>query len=83
MGEGTNSPVLGVLIACVAVSVALVALGFFLRRSGRITSRRGSLIWAIVAIAPLFGAGAVMFGKHSVDMASGKDKSGVDSSPVY
>jgi len=83
MGEGTNSPILAVLIACVAASVALVVLGFWLRRSGRITSRRASLIWAILTIVPLFGAGAVMFGNHTVDMASGKDKSGVDSSPVY
>jgi len=83
VGEGTNSPILGALLACVAASIALVVLGFWLRRTGRLTTRRAALLWAILSIVPLFGAGALMFGKHSVQMASGEHKSGKDSSPVY
>jgi uncharacterized membrane protein YfcA len=83
MGEGTNSPILMVLLACVAASVILTAVGVWLHRKRRLTSRRAALIWAILSIAPLFGAGAVMFAKHGVEMATGETRSGVDRTPVY
>ena len=83
MGEGTNSPVLGVLLACVAGSVILVVIGAWLHRQRKLTSRRAALAWAILSIAPLFGAGLIMFTKHQVEMATGETRSGVNESPVH
>ncbi len=77
MGPGTDSPVLAVLLLCVLATVVLAAIGVWLRRTRRLTTRPAALIWAIVTIAPLFGAGFVMMTKHTVQLATGEDKPGV------
>ena len=83
MGEnGPGNPILGVLIACVVASVVLAALGFFLRGRGMLASRNAALVWAILVIVPLFGAGFAMMTKHGVDQATGKTRSGVNEPNV-
>ena len=81
MGEGTSSPILGILLACVAASIFLAALGIWLKRSGRLTSRGAALAWAILTILPLFGAGFAMMTRHSVEIATGETRSGVNEPP--
>jgi hypothetical protein len=83
VGEGTNSPILGALLACVAASVVLVALGLWLRRSGRLTTSRAALLWSILSIAPLFGAGLLMFTKHTAEQVTGETRSGVNRTPIH
>ena len=81
MGENTGSPILGVLLTCVAGSILLAALGMWLHRSRRLTSRRSSMIWAILTILPLFGAGFAMMTTHVVEQATGETQSGVNAPP--
>jgi uncharacterized membrane protein len=83
MGPGTDSPILGVTFACIAASLVLAAIGFWLHRKRRLTSRRAALLWAILSVAPLFGAGLAMFAKHQVEMATGETRSGVHRDPAY
>lgn len=76
---GGDGPVNGIfipLLAAVALSALLVVLGFVLHRRGHFVRRGPAMAWAILAILPLFGAGAVMFTKHMVDEATGKTQSG-------
>ncbi len=81
MGEGTSSPILGILLACVAGSIFLAALGIWLKRTGKLTSSKAALAWAILTIVPLFGAGFAMMTKHSVEIANGETQSGVNEPP--
>jgi len=81
MGESTSSPILGILLACVAGSVLLAALGMWLKKTGKLTSRGAALAWAILTIVPLFGAGFAMMTKHSVEIATGETQSGVNEPP--
>ena len=83
MGEnGPGNPILGVLLACVAASVVLAIVGFVLRGRGHLAGRTPALVWAIVTILPLFGAGFAMMTKHGVDQATGVTKSGVNEPGV-
>ena len=81
MGPGTSSPPLTILFGLVALSVILFAVGLILRRRGGLASRGALLAWAILAIAPLFGAGAVMFTKHSAGLVSGEVEPGQNYPP--
>ncbi|GGB28603.1 hypothetical protein GCM10011380_17790 [Sphingomonas metalli] len=81
MGEGTDSPILAVLLICVAGSVVLAAIGIWLHRTRRLTSRRAALVWAILTLVPLFGAGFAMMTRHTVDMATGETRAGVNEPP--
>ena len=81
MGENTSTPIFTVLLMCVAASVALAAIGIWLNRSRRLTSSRAGLVWAILSILPLFGAGFAMMTTHVVEQATGVTKSGVNSPP--
>ena len=81
MGTPAEGQPFAILFALVAFSVLLVVLGLVLRRRGKIASRRAALVWAVLSILPLFGAGAFMWIKHEVEMASGVTKSGVNEVP--
>ena len=81
MCEGTGSPILGVLLALVAASVVLAALGMWLHRRGKLATRGAALVWALLTIAPLFGAGFAMMAKHNVEQATGETRSGVNAPP--
>ena len=63
-------------------SVALAALGFWLHRQGKLSARGPALAWAILTIAPLFGAGFVMMTKHQVEIAAGETPSGKNAPDV-
>lgn len=78
MGNGTGNDILVLLLLCVAASVALAAVGIWLHRRRRLTSRSATLAWAIVSILPLFGAGFLMMSKHVVEEATGETRSGVN-----
>ena len=80
--NGPGNPILQVMLVCIFASVALAALGFWLHRQGKLSARGPALAWAILTIAPLFGAGAIMMGKHTVEMATGDTKSGVNEPPA-
>lgn len=83
MGQnGSGNPILGVLLACVAASVILAILGFVLRGRGYLVGRTPALVWAIITILPLFGAGFAMMTKHTVDEATGVTKPGVNEPGV-
>ncbi len=81
MGEGTGSPILAVLLLCVAASLVLAATGAWLHRRGRLTSRRAALGWAVLTVVPLFGAGLAMMTRHTVDLATGETQPGVNAPP--
>ena len=77
---GTADPANGILaplLIAVALSVLLAAIGMVLHRRGKLRARGPALLWAILTIAPLFGAGAAMFGRHMADEATGNTQSGV------
>jgi len=80
--NGPGNPILGVLLACVAASLILAVIGFVLRGRGKLSTRGPALGWAILTIAPLFGAGLAVYAKHSVDQASGATKSGINEDGV-
>lgn len=81
MGEGTSSDVLVVVFGCIALSLLIVVIGFALHRRGHLKDRRAALIFAVLAIVPLFGAGIAMYLKHQVGMATGETRSGVNEPP--
>ena len=77
---GDGQPFL-VLFVLVALSAALVVLGFALRRRGKLASRGAAFVWAVVTMLPLFGAGAFMWVKHEAEMATGVTQPGVNEEP--
>jgi peptidoglycan biosynthesis protein MviN/MurJ (putative lipid II flippase) len=80
--NGPGNPILQVLLLCVIASVALAAIGFWLRGRGMLRQPVPALGWAILTILPLFGAGFAMFAKHGVEQATGETKAGVNAPDV-
>lgn len=80
--NGPGNPILGVLLACVAGSIILAAIGIVLHKRGKLGARGPALAWAILSILPLFGAGFAMMTKHTVDNATGVTKPGVNEPGV-
>ena len=77
MGDGPGYGIFVPLFGAVALSALLAAIGFAMRKRGRLRTRGPALIWAILTVLPLFGAGAVMFTRHLADEVTGKTKPGV------
>lgn len=83
MGEnGPGNPILMQLVFWVAASLVLVIIGFVLRRRGMLRTRVPALLWAILCILPLFGAGFVMFVGHTIDEATGKTQPNKNAPPL-
>jgi len=83
MGSGgPGNPILQVLLLCVLGSVALAAIGFFLRSRGMLRTRGPALGWAILTILPLFGAGFAMMTSHVVADATGETRPGQNAPNV-
>lgn len=80
--NGPGNPILGVVFAFIAASVLLAIIGFVLRGRGKLVTSRAALVWAVITILPLFGAGAVFMTKHQVEQASGETKSGINEPGV-
>lgn len=80
--NATINPILLVVGLCIAATVLLAVIGFVLRGRGKLRTQRASLIWALLTIAPLFGAGFGMFAKHEVERAVGITKSGENAPEV-
>jgi hypothetical protein len=72
MNAGTP---IGLIVALVAVCLVLLVIGLMLRRRGMLRSRGAALAWAILTIAPLFGSGAILYGKHQIERANGQENS--------
>lgn len=82
---GTNAtvnPILINLFLCIGATLLLAVIGWVLHKRGKLSARGPAMIWAIVTILPLFGAGVIMFGKHEVEQATGATKSGVNADDV-
>ncbi|HEU0043212.1 hypothetical protein [Sphingomonas sp.] len=75
--NGGETSILAPLLLAVAATVALAAIGFALKRRGKLRGRGAALGWAVLTVLPLFGSGAAMFVSHLADEASGRTKSGV------
>jgi hypothetical protein len=83
MGSGgPGNPILQVLLLCVLASVALAAVGFFLRSRGMLRAKGPALGWAILTILPLFGAGFAMMTSHAVADATGETRAGQNAPDV-
>lgn len=80
--NGTGNPVLIILLLCVAASLALAAIGFAMRRRGKLRAPGPALGWAVLTILPLFGAGFAMMTTHQVEQATGETRSGVNEENV-
>lgn len=80
--NGPGNPILQVLLVCVLASLALAALGFWLRSRGKLRDKGPALGWAILTILPLFGAGIVMMTKHQVEIATGETPIGKNAPDV-
>jgi uncharacterized membrane protein len=74
--NGPGNPIILYLFIAVAASVALAAIGYAMRKRGKLRQPGPALVWAIVTILPLFGAGALMFTKHAAEQVTGETKSG-------
>ncbi len=82
---GTNAtvnPILINLFLCIGATLLLAVIGWVLHKRGKLSARGPAMIWAVVTVLPLFGAGAIMFGKHEVEQATGVTKSGVNADDV-
>jgi len=77
-GEGSANSPIAMILGLVALSVILLLVGLSMRRKGKLRTRGPALIWALLTIAPLFGAGFALFAKHQVDLATGVDQPGVN-----
>lgn len=77
MGTGADNGILVPLLLAVAATVVLAAIGFALKRRGKLRARGPALGWAVLTVLPLFGAGAAMFLKHTADEVTGKTQPGV------
>ncbi len=80
--NGPGNPIIGIVIFWIAVSLILVAIGFFLRKRGMLRTRGPALAWSILCILPLFGAGFAMFTHHVVEDVTGETQSGVNEPPL-
>lgn len=80
--NATTNPILLTLGLCIAASILMAIIGFALRSRGKLARRGPAMIWAVLTILPLFGAGAAMFTKHGVDRASGVTNSGENADDV-
>ncbi|HEX8381787.1 MAG TPA: hypothetical protein VF592_00280 [Sphingomonas sp.] len=80
--NATTNPILINLFLCIGASILLAVVGLVLHRRGKLAARGPAMIWAIVTILPLFGAGALMFGKHGVEQATGVTKAGENADDV-
>lgn len=80
--NGPGNPILQVLLLCVLASLALAALGFWLRRRGKLATQGAALGWAVLTILPLFGAGFAMFTTHVAEEATGVTEPGVNANNV-
>jgi apolipoprotein N-acyltransferase len=81
MGTEAYGQPFAILFGLVALSLLLVIVGFVLRRRGGLASRGAALGWAILCVLPLFGAGAFMWTKHTVEMATGETQPRVNEEP--
>ena len=81
MGPPADGQPFAILLALVAASSALVVLGFVLRRRGMLASRGAALGWAVFTMVPIFGAGALMYARHTVDSVTGVTEPGVNEEP--
>lgn len=81
MGQGTANTGMGVVLALVAATVLLFAIGMVLRKRGMLRSRGAGLGWAILTLLPLFGSGFFLWTKHQVEKASGETREGVNEVP--
>ena len=78
MGEGTANTGMGVVLALVAASLILFAVGMMLRRRGSLRSRGPALAWALLTVLPLFGSGLYLWTKHQVEKTTGETREGVN-----
>ena len=78
-GEGSANSPIGIVLGLVLLSLILLVVGLSMRRRGKLRTQGAALIWALLTIAPLFGAGAAFFLKHQVDLATGAAKAGVNT----
>jgi hypothetical protein len=78
MGQGTANAGMGVVLALVAASIVLFAIGMVLRRRGALRSRSAGLGWAILTLLPLFGSGFFLWTKHQVEKTTGETREGVN-----
>ncbi|MBB5711419.1 hypothetical protein [Sphingomonas xinjiangensis] len=81
MGQGTANTGISVVLALVAATVLLFALGMALRKRGMLRSRGASLGWAILTLLPLFGSGFFLWSKHQVEKTTGETQKGVNELP--
>jgi asparagine N-glycosylation enzyme membrane subunit Stt3 len=77
MGEGTTGSIYGVVLLLVVASLAIFSLGLYLRKTDKLKSRKGGLLFALLSVAPLFGGGFVMFAHHMEMFAEGVTKPSV------
>jgi cbb3-type cytochrome oxidase subunit 3 len=80
--NATNNPILITLGLCILASILIAVIGFALRSRGKLRTQRSAMIWAVLSILPLFGAGAAMFTKHEVEHAAGITISGDNADDV-
>jgi len=59
--NGPGNPILWIVLALVAASVALFIIGILLHRNGTLASRGAAMAWGILTILPLFGGGVLLF----------------------
>jgi len=78
MGQGTANTGLGIVLALVAASLILFAIGMVLRRRGAFRSRGAALAWAVLTVLPLFGSGFYLWTKHQVEKTTGETQEGVN-----
>ena len=82
---GTNAtinPILVNMLLCVGATLLLAIIGWVLHKRGKLSAKRPAMIWAIITVLPLFGAGAIMFGKHEIEHATGVTNSGENADDV-
>lgn len=75
-GDGPANGIFVPLLVAVGLSVLLAVVGFVLHGRGYFVKRGPAMIWAILTLLPLFGAGAAMALKHTADEVTGKTQSG-------
>jgi hypothetical protein len=82
MGTDAEARPFAILFALVALSLVIVIGGFVLRGRGQLRTPRAALIWAVLCIVPLFGAGLLFFGKHVAEHATGVTQPGVSGNAL-
>ena len=76
---GTNATINPILLTtglCILASILLAVIGWVLHKRGKLSAKIPAMVWAVLTVLPLFGAGAAMFTKHEVEHAAGVTKSG-------